>query len=249
MKRVLNRLGIVGLIIAIVIWGCVVLMLTGPFVGRVLPGLFVAFPASPLAALNCPLALSNGEIKSITTTIANMESTEQTYLLTMVQPAMGSGGGTGGTELCHQEITVEPGSKKAAYCLVRLRDLDRYSSVQASWYISVRAVAPANADYFDVDNVFSGSCIIRNESGFWSDLGYSGGATLTALAIILWGAFLWPKGKWADRALIFLFSIVVYSLAWLLNATIWLGLSNLHLYFLILGGMLLVMFMILWSMG
>lgn len=247
MRQLLDRLGIIGLIAAMGIWGCVAVVLGGSLIWDFLNGaFFTAFSsAQPLAGLSCPLSLSAGETKTITATISNLPDVERTYLIEMEQPPMNVSYAS--TNLCRQEITIQPGGEKSAFCLVRLKDLDTSGWRKESWYIHIRAVTPPHADYIssDPENVFAGNCIIRSPNSFWGALGYSGAVILTALAMILWGAYLWLKSKWIDRTLIFLSSIIVYGLAWLLNGTVWVGLSNLHLSLMILAGLLLAMYLLL----
>jgi hypothetical protein len=163
-KRLLDQLGMVGLMTVIVIWGCAVLWLGGPFFWSFALGLFTAPSPLPLVALSCPLTLSAGETKTISATIANPKHTERVYLVTMAQPSISS---SGSIELCHQEVIIPPGSEEVAFCLVRLDDLDKHGSGQTSWYMSVRAVAPPHVDYPDIpENEFTGNCIIRSHSSF-----------------------------------------------------------------------------------
>lgn len=245
-KHLLDQLGMVGLMAVIVIWGCAALWLGGPFVGQFAPGLFAPFLPSPLANLNCPLTLSLSDTKTITATIANPRNTEQTYLVTMAQqPPISSISSGGSIELCHQDVTVPPSSEKTASCLVRLDDLG-WNKSEESWYMSVDIINhPVGLPHYSGSTDRLG-CIIRSKSSFQGALAYSGAVMLSALALILWGAFLWPRSKWVDRILTVLLSIVVYALAWLMNSMVWVGLSHLHLFFLVIAGMLLVMFMVLW---
>ncbi|MBN1426887.1 MAG: hypothetical protein JXB07_00795 [Anaerolineae bacterium] len=247
MRQFLERLGMTGLITTVGIWGCVALVLGVPFVVDFLNGAFFTVFASPLplAGLSCPLSLSAGETKTITATISNLPDRERTYLVQMEQPPINVSYAS--NELCHQEITIQSGGEKTASCLVRLIDLDKSGWREESWYMHVEAITPPNADYisFDPEHMFAADCIIRSPNSFRSALGYSTSITLAALAIILWGAYLWSKVKWLDRILIFLFSFIVYGLAWLINVTIWAGLSNLYLGFMIVGGLLLVMYLVL----
>ncbi len=241
MRRLLDRRGMAGWVIGTVIWGCMVLVLGSPFIGRSFSGLlYSALLAPPLAALDCPLTLSGGETKTITATIADAKGYGWYYLVTMSQLC---GSSCAPVELCEQRITIEPGGKKTVSCPVRLDDL-RGGSSEQTWHIVIEA-APEHTRESNPENTPFGLCFIRSKSSFWIELAYGGGVILTALAIILWGAVLWPRGTRMKRALIFSLSMAVYGLAWLMNAMVWLGLGNLHLFFLVLAGMLLAMYLVL----
>ena len=239
MRHQLDRLGTVGLIVVMGIWGCIVLGLGGPFIGTASNGLLLGVSGSGLAGLNCPLSLSNSETKA---TVANPRRRTQIYQVTMAQPPIGSGGSV---ELCRHVVVVQSDREGVVSCQVSLDEIRRYD-VEEAWYISVIATSPPLdfIDYSEATGVFVGDCIIRSASNFWGALAYGGG--VTALMMILWGAFLWPRSKWVDRILTVLLSIAVYGLAWLMNSTVWVGLSYLHLFFSIIAGMLLVMIVILW---